>query len=40
LWLAASAYLEINKLRGLGAYNIAIITYKVFRKLLEKKKSN
>jgi hypothetical protein len=40
LRLAAGAYLEINRLRGLGACNTAITTCKVFGKLLEKKKSN
>jgi hypothetical protein len=40
LWLAASAYLEINRLRGLGTYNTAITTCKAFGKLLKKKKSN
>jgi hypothetical protein len=40
LRLAASAYLEINRLRGLGACNIAITACKAFRKLLKKKKSN
>jgi hypothetical protein len=40
LWLAASAYLEINRLRGLGACDTAITACKAFRKLLEKKKSN
>jgi hypothetical protein len=40
LQLVASAYLEINRLRGLGACNAAITTCKAFRKLLKKKKSN
>jgi hypothetical protein len=40
LQLAASAYLEINRLRGLGACDAAITAYKAFGKLLEKKKSN
>jgi epoxyqueuosine reductase QueG len=40
LQLAASAYLEINRLRGLGACDAAVTACKAFGKLLEKKKSN
>jgi hypothetical protein len=38
LRLAVSAYLEIDRVRGLGACDNAIKACKVFGKLLEKKK--
>jgi hypothetical protein len=38
LWLAVGAYLEINRIRGLGACDDAIKACKAFNKLLEKKK--
>jgi hypothetical protein len=40
LWLAAGAYSEIDRLRGLGACDAAVTACKAFGKLLEKKKSN
>jgi hypothetical protein len=38
LRLAVSAYLEIDRIRGLGTCNNAVKAYKAFGKLLEKKK--
>jgi hypothetical protein len=40
LRLAAGAYSEIDRLRGLGACDAAVTACKAFGKLLEKKKSN
>jgi hypothetical protein len=40
LRLAAGAYSEIDRLRGLGACDAAVKACKAFGKLLERKKSN
>jgi hypothetical protein len=38
LRLAVGAYAEVNRLRGLGACDVAVIACKSFGKVLEKKK--
>jgi hypothetical protein len=38
LRLAVSTYAEVNRLRGLGAYDAAVTACKSFGKVLEKKK--